>query len=114
MIEFIEGERTKDFGFFDEDHVFFGDHEVTDTTFVESHDSGDAAAVFCGKNGFWGVFDELDEFGESLGSELFFGREGDFLGGGFFDGARSVRTGVSSIFIEFWVDFFDEIAQEVV
>ena len=45
FIEFVESKRAKDVFTVDEDHFGFGYHELSDGTFVKTHNGGDAVAV---------------------------------------------------------------------
>lgn len=46
LVEFVEGEGTKNFVGANKNHFGFGKHEVLNGTIVETHDGGNAVAVF--------------------------------------------------------------------
>ena len=71
-------------------HFVFFDHEVGDFASIETHNGGDATAVFGGEDRFWGSSEDVDELLESFWG-IFRNRLRRFLG---------------AIFFELWVNKF--------
>ena len=46
FIEFIENEGAEDFGVFNENHIFFRNHEIPNRAAIKAHNGSDAVAIF--------------------------------------------------------------------